>query len=103
MSDVICVCNPWIHRPLGGGASESTASYLECVCVCHILFLRVLSVLGFVKAGDQAGYIVAWSTKLAMYPRIWKWDVISTYLLKFELLTSSSAAVCLRGVCMIFP
>ena len=31
-------------------------------------------------AGGQAGYIVAWSTKLAMYPRIWKWDAISTYL-----------------------
>ena len=34
----------------------------------------------YIKAGDQAGYIVAWSTKLAMYPRIWKWDAISTYL-----------------------
>ena len=33
-------------------------------------------------AGDQAGCIVAWSTKLAMHPRIWKWDAISTYLLK---------------------
>ena len=32
------------------------------------------------RAGGQAGYIVAWSTKLAMYLRIWKWDAISTYL-----------------------
>ena len=74
-----------------------------CVCVCHTLLLRVLKVLSFAKAGDQAGYIVAWSTKLAMYPRIWKWDAISTYLLKFELLTSSFTVVCLHGVCMIFP
>ena len=28
----------------------------------------------------QAGYIVAGSTKLAMYPRIWKWNAVSTYL-----------------------
>ena len=42
------------------------------------------------SAGDQAGYIVAWSTKLAMYPRIWKWDAISTYL---QFLTSFKGLV----------
>ena len=34
-------------------------------------------------AGDQARYIVAWSMKLAMYLRIWKWDAVSTYLLHY--------------------
>ena len=34
-------------------------------------------------AGDHARYIVAWSMKLAMYLRIWKWDAISTYLLYY--------------------
>ena len=53
------------------------------------------------NAGDQAGYIVACSTKLAKYPRKWKWDAISTYLRK--LLVSFSAVVCFHGVCMIVP
>ena len=71
------------------------------VCVCQLLPLRTSTTLGFLPveahnslivarlctaAGDQAGYIVAWSTKLAMYPRIWKWDAISTHLQMFNLL-----------------
>ena len=47
-----------------------------CVCVSHSV------PKSFPQAGDQAGCIVAWSTKLAMHPRIWKWDAMSTYLLK---------------------
>ena len=54
---MVCVCNLWSHKaPFG--------------------------VLPF-TAGDQARYIVAWSMKLAMYLRIWKWDAISTYLLHY--------------------
>ena len=49
-----------------------------CVCVplgiIGILLDGSLFVLLKLAAGDQARYIVAWSTKLAMYLRKWKWD-----------------------------
>ena len=40
--------------------------------VCPTLCPRAIFKGVQCPAGDQAGYIVAWSTKLAMYPRIWK-------------------------------
>ena len=54
-----------------------------CVCVSPTVFrdanLRYPTTLVYTQpAWDQAGYIVAWSTK---YLRIWKWDAASMYLL----------------------
>ena len=54
-----------VHGSIPALLSVNLKGERVCVCVCQHLFQRN-------AAGDQAGYIVAWSTKLAMYPRIWK-------------------------------
>ena len=82
-------------------ASETmfnTSSHRTLSPCCSIAFLPIVAIeltenpsskcvshsvpKSFPQAGDQAGCIVAWSTKLATHSRIWKWDAISTYLLK---------------------
>ena len=57
------------------------------------------------EAGDQAEYIVAWSTQLAMYPRIWKWDAISTCLLLIKATegNGSSAYLCVGSFPSVAP
>ena len=51
-----------------------------CVCVCHALFLRVLRVLGFAKAGGSRACSWREPTKLQVQTRISKEDALSTYL-----------------------
>ena len=64
------------------GRMEATHTSFR-VCVCNLWSHKApFGVLPF-TAEDQARYSVAWSMKLAMYLRIWKWDAISTYLLHY--------------------